>query len=236
MIIAHAITIAGHKISEGGYEALVKSSESVQNPFTVFRYPAVTPDKVDMYFERFNIKWTWPDSGKSYHEDAKLRMHAYGGPPPRRYACSLSHYLLWRICLENNTPIIVLEHDAKFIRQLDMETIDLILNSEYQMIGLNDPRKNTRLADKFHAVVEASTGPLLPCPVIDNMEIPQGIAGNSAYIIKPGAAEQLIEAVDRYGMWPNDAIACQQLIDGLAVTKTYYTDTQKLRSTTFTDV
>lgn len=236
MIIAHAITISDHKISEQGFEQLVKSSEAVKNNFTIFRYPAVTPDKVEKYFDTFDIQWAWPDSGRSYHADAKLRMHGYGGPPARRYACALSHYLLWRLCLENDSPTIVLEHDAKFIRQLELETIEMILNSEYQMVGLNEPRGNTRLADKFHAVVENADGPLVPCPVIDNMEIPQGLAGNSAYIIKPGAAEQLINAVDRYGLWPNDAIACQQLIDGLAVTKTYYTDTQKLRSTTFTDV
>jgi hypothetical protein len=64
------------------------------------------------------------------------------------------------------------------------------------------------------------------------MEVAQGIAGNSAYIIKPWAAKELIEKVYEYGMWPNDAIMCQQIVPWLGVTKLYYTKVQGLRSTT----
>jgi GR25 family glycosyltransferase involved in LPS biosynthesis len=68
--------------------------------------------------------------------------------------------------------------------------------------------------------------------VIDDDKIPQGLAGNSAYIIKPEGARRLLELVKEYGLWPNDAIMCRQLISKLGITKTYYTKVQGLESTT----
>ena len=69
-------------------------------------------------------------------------------------------------------------------------------------------------------------------PTIDDISVPQGLAGNSAYIIKPAGAKQMIELVDEYGLWPNDAIMCKQLVKGLGVTKKFYTKVQRTRSTT----
>ena len=70
-------------------------------------------------------------------------------------------------------------------------------------------------------------------PYVDSdRQVPQGLAGNSAYIIKPTGANHLIGLVKEYGLWPNDAIMCRQLVTGLGVTKKFYTNTQKLKSTT----
>ena len=71
-----------------------------------------------------------------------------------------------------------------------------------------------------------------PVPTIDEFNIPQGLAGNSAYIIKPSGAEKMIELVFKYGLWPNDALMCKQLVDKIGVTKTFYTRVQGLTSTT----
>jgi hypothetical protein len=51
-------------------------------------------------------------------------------------------------------------------------------------------------------------------------------------VIKPWAAQQLIDAQDSIGWWPNDAIMCRQLFDWLRVVKPYYTRVQGLASTT----
>jgi len=69
-------------------------------------------------------------------------------------------------------------------------------------------------------------------PDIDEFNVPQGLAGNSAYIIKPAGANNLLNAVKEHGLWPNDAIMCKQLIPRLGVTKEYYTRVQGLPSTT----
>jgi len=43
----------------------------------------------------------------------------------------------------------------------------------------------------------------------------------------------LIAAVQRYGLWPNDAIMCKQLVPRMGVTKMHFTDcNHDLKSTT----
>ncbi len=69
-------------------------------------------------------------------------------------------------------------------------------------------------------------------PKIDSFDVPQGLAGNSAYIIKPRGAISCVKAAQSYGLWPNDALMCDQLIRRMGVTKIYYTDTQQVTSTT----
>jgi len=229
---AYAIVMKDHALSEGGYKTLVESSENVGNDFTIERFDAIVADNVDEHMEKEGLKWTWPDSGRVYNEELKMKFHYYGGPPKRRYACAMSHYYLWKKCVEESEPILILEHDAKFLRKFDAQ---YVIDSDYEVIGINEPRGNTRMDGRFHSVVQTAPGPLVDCPVIDNMEVPQGIAGASAYVIKPEGADQIIGAAYDYGMWPNDALICQQLFPFLGVTKTYYTDTQRLKSTTFTN-
>ena len=71
-----------------------------------------------------------------------------------------------------------------------------------------------------------------PVPTIDEFNVPQGLAGNSAYFIKPSGARKMVELSKEHGMWPNDALMCKQLIPTLGVTRNFYTRIQGLRSTT----
>jgi GR25 family glycosyltransferase involved in LPS biosynthesis len=122
-----------------------------------------------------------------------------------------------------------LEHDALFIKKVDYEAI---LKSNYDIIGINSPASATRRAHQFHDIVQGKAAWIQPVPDIDEFNIPQGLAGNSAYIIKPTGAKNLLNTVKKYGVWPNDAIMCKQLIPNLGVTKTYFTRIQGLPSTT----
>ena len=230
---AYAIVITGNETSEKGYKNLLKSSSDVDNRFFIERFDAIISDNVDAHMEKEGLKWTWPDSGTTFNQKLNMRFHAYGGPPKRRHACAMSHFYLWKKCVEESKPILILEHDAFFTKKLDP---GYILDSDYECVGINDPRGATRLANKFHNIVQSAPGPLVDCPIIDNMQVPQGIAGASAYIIKPEGADQAIGAAYDYGLWPNDALLCQQLFPWLGVTKTYYTTVQGLKSTTFTRV
>jgi len=127
-------------------------------------------------------------------------------------------------------PILVLEHDAVFTQKLDTEY--LVQLTKHGVIGINDPRGATRKSHVFHTLICESRWPIQPIPQIDNMEVPQGLAGNSAYIIKPFAAKKIIERVKEIGAWPNDAFLCYQNFSFLGVTKKYYTRVQGLPSTT----
>lgn len=222
-----------HPVSEGGYKALVESSKAVENTFTIERFDAIVSDNVDEHMKKQHLEWKWPDSGRAYNEELNMKFHAYGGPPKRRHACAMSHFYLWDKSIELNEPILILEHDAKFIKKFNYQ---YVVDSQYQCVGINDPKLATRLYQRFDSTVQAAEGPLVDCPVIDNMQVPQGIAGASAYVIKPRGAEQVIAAAHKYGLWPNDALLCQQLFPWLGVTKVYYTTIQGLKSTTFSNI
>lgn len=230
---AYAIVMKDHPISEGGYKTLLNSSLSVKNNFTIERFDAIISDNVDEHMQKEGLEWKWPDRGSIYNEKLNMRFHAYGGPPKRRYACAMSHFYLWKKCVEESEPILILEHDAKFITHFDYQ---YVIESDYECVGINDPRMATRLYQKYHSVTQAGKGPIVDCPIIDNIQIPQGIAGASAYVIKPEGADQAIGAAYDHGLLPNDALLCQQLFPWLGQTKTYYTTVQGLKSTTFSNV
>ena len=70
-------------------------------------------------------------------------------------------------------------------------------------------------------------------PYIDDKDVPQGLAGNSAYVITPKGARKLLDKVDEIGMWPNDALMNRQFFPWMQVVYPYYTEVQKgLKSTT----
>lgn len=228
---AFAIVIDKHPISETGFSELVKSSKEVKNPFSITRFDAVVPDQVQQLLKQHHLFWNYPTSGSVIDiAHTGLRKTAYGERNPlRRIACSLSHFLLWKKCVEIKTPILILEHDAAFIEKLNPS--DVVVD-DFDIVGINDPRQATFSYQRYHDMIQSNSQPIQPVPVLTDKTIPQGLAGNSAYIIKPNAAAHLIDLCGRYGLWPNDAIMCHQLCDKIGVTKTYYTKVQGLRSTT----
>ena len=134
--------------------------------------------------------------------------------------------------MDTQEHFLILEHDAEFVNLSNFEHLE---NSKYQIIGINDPRGATRRSQEYHNLVQASNYAIAPPPYIDDIHVPQGLAGNSAYYIKPLGAQKLIELVDQHGIWPNDAIMCKQLLPGLlGQIKNYYTKVQGLVSTTTT--
>lgn len=226
---AISIVIYKNKISETGYNNLILSSKYVKNDFEISKWNAVTPENVDIIMDKFNLKWNYPWNGSFLDEKTKLLKSAYNTINPKaRIACAVSHYCLWSESAEKNETLLILEHDAIFINRIDFIPKDM--NAD--IFGINNPINATRKANIFHAKIQESAAKLQLVPTIDDDKIPQGLAGNSAYIIKPNGAKKLLELVKIYGLWPNDAIMCKQLIPGLSVTKKYYTKIQNLESTT----
>ena len=74
---------------------------------------------------------------------------------------------------------------------------------------------------------------LQPVPTVDDAEVPQGLAGNSAYLITPKGAKKLLDKVREVGIWANDALMCKQFFPWMQVVYPYYTTIQRgLKSTT----
>ena len=112
-------------------------------------------------------------------------------------------------------------------------SLDVDNNFTGGILGLNDPRGATRKSQLYHEkVVSQKSSPVAEVPWIDSKDIPQGLAGNSAYIIKPSAAEHLIEKIKHIGLWPNDALMCKQLFPWLQQAYPYYTTVQGIKSST----
>lgn len=229
-MIARAIVVKGLKTSEDGFTNLNKSSKAVGNDFKIEKFEATTPNFASVTLQAAGFKWSYPWEGESIDFASGLTLKSYPTAyRERRIACFMSHYRLWHESMTKGYPILILEHDATFVHQLDYS---FILESKYDIIGINNPLMATRRAKKFYDIVKSSPAELQSVPSIDEFNIPQGLAGNSAYIIKPEGAKNLIDAAKQYGAWPNDALMCKQLIPNMGVTRRFYTKVQGLPSTT----
>ena len=227
---AYAITMANNEVSLKGFKNLEESSRKVNNTFQIKKFDAIVPSMVKAVTVGNGLKWNYPWTGSQTDLKSGLVKSAYTtSNPDTRIACALSHWLLWNKCIKDDIPLLILEHDSFFLHKLDFKSI---LKSNYDIVGINSPAAATRKAHKYHDLIHENSAWIQPVPTIDEFNIPQGLAGNSAYIIKQAGAKNLLKAVKEYGLWPNDAIMCKQLIPRLGVTKTYFTRVQGLPSTT----
>jgi len=228
---AYAIVVKGNVVSENGYADLVKSSQDVSNDFNVERFDAVPTNEVNRRIIEHKLVWNYPWIGNVIDIATGLLKSTYPTANKlARISCSLSHYELWLKCALGDEQILILEHDAHFNKKLDTTFSE----SKYDIIGINHPHGATRRARVFLAQIDQTDAgsEVQIVPTVDDANIPQGIAGNSAYIIKPNGAKHLIKLCAEYGLWPNDAIMCKQLVKKLGVSKTFYTGVQGLPSTT----
>ena len=238
----HESTVATRKL----LMSIVNSKANV-DPFV---FNAVTPRSLPQYQKRLfgqtaipNIKYTYPLAGEKRY-DMRTGLQLSGYPTKdinKRISCFVSHYNLWKLCIEYDEPIMILEQDAMFTSGFDYGTIKDKFTGD--ILGLNNAIGATRLAGAYDSTLKEahktrSKDPKKPgvyeAPWVDkNRMVPQGIAGNSAYIIKPTGAEKLITLTAENGIWPNDAMMCKQLMPGkLQHIYPYVTKVQGGRSTT----
>lgn len=67
---------------------------------------------------------------------------------------------------------------------------------------------------------------------LEERHIPDGLAGNSAYVIKPWAAQELVDKYYELGVWPNDATMCKQIFPYLEEYYPFVTKVVQTKSTT----
>jgi GR25 family glycosyltransferase involved in LPS biosynthesis len=227
--------MTNNEVSLGAFTKLQDSSYRVGNDFRPEIFEATIAENAEDHLSKLLLEWNYPWEGVVTDLKTGLKKSAY---PTRnrlnRIACAISHYRLWAVCVKTDKPMLIMEHDAIFIQRLRYD--NLLEDNHYNIIGINNPIGNTRKSHEFHKILQQSvdrenTG-IIPVPTIDNFDIPQGLAGNSAYIIKPKGARMCIKAASEHGLWPNDALMCKQLIPHMGVTKAYYTNTQRVVSTT----
>jgi GR25 family glycosyltransferase involved in LPS biosynthesis len=226
---SYAIVLKDNQISQTGFKNLKESSIKVNNSFEINEFQAVVPDETSKLLKEYGIQWNYPWEGVVLDFASGLRKSAYKTRDSKaRVACGLSHYKLWKECASGSEPFLILEHDSMFTAKIDFD----IMNTKFNILGINNPLGCTRKSNDYYQAILNNPDKYQLVPYIDDRQIPQGLAGNSSYIIKPEGAKALIELVKEYGLWPNDAIMCRQLLPRLGVTKKFYTHIQNLKSTT----
>jgi GR25 family glycosyltransferase involved in LPS biosynthesis len=125
----------------------------------------------------------------------------------------LSHYFLWKKCIETNTPIGVLEYDAVFIKPLPLNILDSFndyLNLDYirhtHLKSSNDDYLQQIELEKNNTVRFESLRENLKAKNKNTIKYinRNHIKGAFGYIIKPNGALKLINATKKYGILPAD--------------------------------
>ena len=228
---AFAIVVPDNKTSMAGFQELNDSYDKYGHNDGLQMHEAISVDKVEMIAAGNGLNWNYPWEGKVSDLKSGLIKSAYTTADPRkRISCFVSHWYLWQKCVKLDEMILILEHDSRFIKKLPADST--FARADFDIIGINDPSMATRKSKLYHDMILERVDFFQPVPRIDEFNIPQGLAGNSAYVIKPKGAKHMLDLANEYGMWPNDALMCYQLVPKLGVTRNFYTRIQGLRSTT----
>lgn len=208
---AYVITMKENEYAERKADRCIETAASV-GKIKVERFYGATKETSRAIMEGFDLKWTWANNNTkmTYCPITKLRQHPYGKANlDSKIGCSMSHFMLLKRCVELDESILILEHDAVFLREFP----------EFDFTGIcqiNDPKGATRkgkwwseqMVTRNTIGVHEKTWVTTP----NERHIPDGLAGNSAYVIKPFAAQELIDKYYELGVWPNDATLCKQLL------------------------
>jgi GR25 family glycosyltransferase involved in LPS biosynthesis len=144
-------------------ESVVSSNRCIESAsqfgIQVEKFDAVTPKKNPLsILKKYSIQESDFDSPYS----RKLNV----------VSCFLSHYFLWKMAIETQEAILILEHDAVFVSSFDM-------NTTFEMLlSLGKPSYG-----KYNVPKDVGVNTL-----VSKRYLP----GAHAYLLKPKAAEQLV--------------------------------------------
>jgi len=243
---AFIITMMNNHQSVVGARRCIQSIKNTKSKLDPFILDATTPDNLLEHLSTFKMDlsdWTYPKSPsetKTSIDDGLILTGYSAADYTKVVSCLVSHMRLWRMCLTLGEPIVILEHDAMFTREFDMN-LDFAMQMQAAVIGLNDPIGATRKAKLYDSIIRTKMAEtnrphrtkLSEVPTVDDLTIPQGIAGNSAYLISPYNAAVVLNRIFKKGMWPNDALMCKQLFPTMIQQAfPYFTKVQGTASTT----
>jgi GR25 family glycosyltransferase involved in LPS biosynthesis len=237
MLEGYIITLKGNDYSEKRAKACVKSIKKTASRIDPTIFKATTPetfeDHCSMVFGKV-LEYTWPKRGEErINKEYGIKQHGYSTDSIDTIkACFMSHARLWKKCVKNKYPLVILEHDAVFQRKFEFK--ELVESGFFSgAASINSPLGCTRKSMLYHQTISQSKG-LHPIPTLDEEAFPpaHGLPGNSAYVITPTFAQTLIDKTKEVGIWPNDALMCRQIFGSLLYCYyPYFTTVNQTRST-----
>lgn len=231
---AFVITLRDNQYSERVADRCIQTANDVGG-IKVRKFYGVDKGNAEQLMEEFGLKWTWAKNNTANDVCSITGLHQfpYAAADLRaKIGCSMSHFLLWKRCVNTDQPILILEHDAVFVKPMP-KTIYVDVKGICQV---NDPAGATRKGSWWSQQMKNRGGEgvfektWVTTP--EERHIPDGLAGNSAYIVKPWAAQELINKVYELGVWPNDATICKQIFPYLEEYYPFITKVQQSQSTT----
>jgi len=224
---AYVITLTGNEYSEEVTQRCINSGKKYG--IEVEPFEAINIHTAPKLLKQQKLKWTWADNNtrEMICPSTNLKQFPYKCKDLRiKIACSLSHYQLWRNCFYLRENILILEHDAVFIRELP----EIDFNGICQ---INDPKGCTPGGYNWSQSMRERGRGIWPKTLMDYKDNrPDGLAGNSAYLIEPWAAKCLVMTFREIGIWPNDATMCIQLFPFLEEYYPFIIETKQEMSTT----
>ena len=132
-----------------------------------------TPSRADQFIKEQNLK---PYSPGPKLFEIKWQKGGVRG-------CMISHYHVWKKCIELDQPIVVLEHDSRVVSETYRADFEDVLHLDAHRFE-QDP-------DKVKDFVNIRKG--------ENQ-----LMGTYGYVIKPHAAERLIKGAHEDGITASD--------------------------------
>lgn len=130
--------------------------------------------------------------------------------------CFMSHYLLWKKCIELNEPIIIFEHDALMIRPLPDNILDLFTHHCVLDYAIHYPNYEELLA--VEGPLKITNHPRLYDNKVSVSKINDShVRGSHAHIVKPLGAKTLIESVAKWGHLASDVTVNQYYTEYITI-------------------
>lgn len=199
------IRMKNNDISEDLANDLIKTLEKFSIEYSLF--DAVYGDNIEDEWNKNNLRFF-----HKQNENKKL-LGVKG--------CFLSHYLLWKKCIELNKPILILEHDAQIIRKIP----ENILNYDYEVLNLDYA---SRVESDYELHLKSDKGKdIISWPIAPKKKgwlsqaNKSSIKGIHAYIVKPIGAKKLVDFAKENGTVPADVHVNSMFVD-LRYTVTSY--------------
>ena len=120
--------------------------------------------------------------------------------------CFLSHYLIWKKCIEWNEPVLIFEHDAVMLRPIT----DEILNDFDTILVLDKFSRDPQYEDLLKKEMELKIYQHPKILEYNQKSINRTmINGSHAHLVKPKGAIEIINSVKQHGYIVTDSAVNQ---------------------------
>ena len=223
---AYAIVNVHDNQSQYGSRRLVQSEHNVQSFRQIFLFPATTSETAEKDLLRISavddarrIQWTWPlKEGETVMdpETGLTKSYLQDHNPTKLINNTISHIRLWDLCIQQDRPIAILNHNITFNFNFSWEHDVISRGFVNGVVGLNARNVETRNNDYFISrMQDLPKGTIHKTPSLEFADLginnPQPFMGHGAYVITPWAAKEGFKLIERVGLWPIQFLLCRQL-------------------------